>query len=236
MNLKKYDKLRKKFEYKPVEWLEFSVREHNFCRNRQIEYVYQLIDTNLLYNIRGFSVMKVFRLFIATLKRKTGIDFQFIGIGDGIFRIIPKFIVGIKQKAESGDAQAMLEYSEYLKEFYSLQESHEWNTKSARAGSAMAMASEGNYILYGWVAGTLEDAFEYYKKSAEAGIKMSNAAMADCYLYGFGIEQNFQKARECYKKASRWKYRKIVKQLSRKDFHLETDGETVLKKIREFYN
>lgn len=98
MNLKKYEKLRKKIEYQPVEWLDFSVREYNFCKNHRIECIHQLIDTNLVHNIRGFSVMKVFRLLTATLKRKIGIDFEFIGIGDGIFRIIPKFIFETKKK------------------------------------------------------------------------------------------------------------------------------------------
>lgn len=236
MNLKKYDKLRKKFEYKPVEWLEFTVREANFCKYHQIEYIFQLIDTNLVHNIRGFSVMKVFRLFIATLKRKTGIDFQFIGIGDGIFRIIPKFVVGIKQKAESGDAQAMLEYSEYLQKYHGLQEAHEWHTKAAKAGNPRAMAEEGNFILYGWIPGSLCDAFEYYKKSAEAGIRKSYANMADCYLYGWGTEQDFQKAREYYKKASWWKNRKIIKKIDSEDFRKGIDGCKKLELIRDFYN
>ena len=236
MNLKKYDKLRKKFEYKPVEWLEFTVREANFCKYHQIEYIFQLIDTNLVHNIRGFSVMKVFRLFIATLKRKTGIDFQFIGIGDGIFRIIPKFVVRIKQKAESGDAHAMLEYSEYLQKYHGLQEAHEWHTKAAKAGNPRAMAEEGNFILYGWIPGSLCDAFEYYKKSAEVGIRKSYANMADCYLYGWGTEQDFQKAREYYKKASWWKHRKIIKKIDSEEFRKGIDGCKKLELIRDFYN
>ena len=107
--------------------------------------------------------MKVFRLLTATLKRKIGIDFKFIGIGDGTFRIIPEFIFETKQKAESGDAQAMLEYSVYLQKYHTLQEAHEWHTKAAKAGNPRAMAEEGNFILYGWISGSLCDAFEYYK-------------------------------------------------------------------------
>ena len=236
MNLKKYQKLRKKFGFKPVQWLDFSVREYNFCRNRRIEFIYQLIDTNLIHSIRGFSVMKVFRLLSATLKRKMGIDFKFIGIGDDTFRIIPEFIFQTKQKAESGDANAMLEYSEYLQKYHGLQETHEWHTKAAKAGNPRAMAEEGNFILYGWIPGSLCDAFEYYKKSAEAGIRKSYANMADCYLYGWGTEQDFQKARECYKKASWWKHRKIIKMIDSEKIRKGIDGCKKLDLIRDFYN
>ena len=236
MNLKKYEKLRKKFGFKPVEWLDFSVREYNFCRNRRIEFIFQLIDTNLVHNIRGFAVMKVFRLLTATLKKKTGIDFQFIGVGNNMFRIIPKFIFETKQKAESGDAQAMLEYSEYLQKYHGLQEAHEWHTKAAKAGNPRAMAEEGNFILYGWIPGSLCDAFEYYKKSAEAGIRKSYANMADCYLYGWGTEQDFQKAQEYYKKASWWKNRKIIKMIDSEEFRKGVDGCKKLELIRDFYN
>lgn len=236
MNLKKYEKLRKKFESKPVEWLDFSVREYNFCRSRRIKFIYQLIDTNLVHNTRGFGVMKVFRFLTATLKRKIGIDFKFIGIGDGTFRIIPEFIFETKQKAESGDANAMLEYSMYLRKYHSTQEAHGWHTNAAKAGVPKAMVEEGNFILYGWISGSLGEAFEYFRKASELGEKKAFSDLGDCFLYGWGCEQDFQKARECYKKASRWKHKKIIEQLSRKDFHLETDGKTILEKIREFYN
>ena len=72
----------------------------------------------------------------------------------------------LRKKAESGDAQAMLEYSEYLQKYHGLQEAHEWHTKAAKAGNPRAMAEEGNFILYGWVEGTLEEALEYYKKES----------------------------------------------------------------------
>lgn len=235
MNLKKYEKFRKKFGYKPVEWLDFSIREHNFCRNHRIEYVLQLIDANLVHNIRGFGVMKVFRLLTATLKRKIGIDFQFIDVGNNTFRIIPKFIFETKQKAESGDAQAMLEYSEYLQKYHGLQEAHEWHTKAAKAGNVRAMAEEGNFILYGWVEGTLEEALEYYKKAAEVGIKKSYAAMADCYLYGWGCEQDFNKAKKCFKKASRIKHKEIIKKIDSEELRKGIDGCKKLELIREFY-
>ena len=235
MNLKKYEKLRKKIEYQPVEWLDFSVREYNFCRNRRIEFIYQLIDTNLVHNIRGFAVMKVFRLLTATLKRKIGIDFEFIGIGDGIFRIIPKFIFETKKNAESGDANAMLEYSMYLRKYHSTQEAHEWHTKAAKAGNAKAMVEEGKFRLYGWIGGTLEEALEYYKKAAEAGIKKSYAALADCYLYGWGCEQDFNKAKKCFKKASRIKHKEIIKKIDSEEFRKGIDGCKKLELIREFY-
>ena len=236
MNLKKYEKLRKKFESKPVEWLDFSVREYNFCRNRRIEFIYQLIDTNLVHNIRGFAVMKVFRLLTATLKRKIGIDFEFIGIGDGIFRIIPKFIFETKKNAESGDANAMLEYSMYLRKYHSTQEAHEWHTKAAKAGNPRAMAAEGNFILYGWVEGTLEDAFVYFRKASELGERKAFSALGDCFLYGWGCKQDFQKARECYKKASWWKHRKIIKKIDSEEFRKGIDGCKKLEFIRDFYN
>lgn len=237
MDLKKYEKFRKKFGYKPVEWLDFSVREHNFCKNHRIEYIYQLIDINLVHNIRGFGVMKVFRLLVDTLKRKTGIDFQFTGTNESdTFRIIPKFIFETKQKAESGDAQAMLEYSEYLQKYHSLQEAHEWHTKAAKAGNARAMAEEGNFILYGWVEGTLEDAFECFRKAAELGIRKFYADMADCYLYGWGCMQDFNKAKEYFKKASRVKYKEIIKKIDSEEFRKGIDGCKKLELIRDFYN
>ena len=235
MNLKKYEKLRKKIEYQPVEWLDFSVREYNFCKNHRIECIHQLIDTNLVHNIRGFAVMKVFRLLTATLKRKIGIDFQFIGVGNNTFRIIPKFIFETKQKAESGDANAMLEYSDYLQKYYSLREAHEWHTKAAKTGNSRAMTEEGNFILYGWIGGTLEEALEYYKKAAEAGIKKSYAALADCYLYGWGCEQDFNKAKKCFKKASRIKHKEIIKKIDSEEFRKGIDGCKKLELIREFY-
>ena len=235
-NLKKYEKLRKKFGSKPVEWLDFSVREYNFCKNHRIECIHQLIDTNLVHNIRGFSVMKVFRLLTATLKRKIGIDFEFIGIGDGIFRIIPKFIFETKKNAESGDANAMLEYSMYLRKYHSTQEAHEWHTKAAKAGNPRAMAEEGNFILYGWVEGTLEEAFVYFRKASELGERKAFFDLGECFLYGWGCKQDFQKARECYKKASWWKHRKIIKMIDSEEFKKGINECKKLEFIRDFYN
>ena len=236
MNLKKYEKLRKKFESKPVEWLDFSVREYNFCRSRRIKFIYQLIDTNLVHNTRGFGVMKGFRFLTATLKRKIGIDFKFIGIGDGTFRIIPEFIFETKQKAESGDANAMLEYSMYLGKYHSTQEAHGWHTNAAKAGVPKAMVEEGNFILYGWISGSLGEAFEYFRKASELGEKKAFSDLGDCFLYGWGCEQDFQKALECYKKASRWKHRKIIKMIDSEDFRKGIDGCKKLELIRDFYN
>lgn len=235
MNLKKYEKLRKKFGYKPVEWLDFSIREHNFCRNHQIRYIDQLIDADINLRYRGFGLKKNFRFLTATLKRKLGINFKFIGVGNDTFRIIPKFIFETKQKAESGDAQSMLEYSEYLQKYHGPQESHEWHTKAAKAGNPRAMADEGNFILYGWIGGSLEDAFEYYKKAAETGIKKSYAALADCYLYGWGCNQDFNKAKKCFKKASRIKHKEIIKKIDSEEFRKGIDGCKKLELIREFY-
>ena len=104
-----------------------------------------------------------------------------------------------------------------------------------QTGHPKAMREEAGFIRYGWVSCSLQDAYEYYVKASELGDRESFARLGDCYRYGWGCEQNFQKACECYKKASRYKYRKIIKQLSKKDFCLE-DGEEVLKEIRDFYN
>ena len=86
-----------------------------------------------------------------------------------MFKMNLKKYEELRKKAESGDAQAMLEYSEYLQKYHGLQEAHKWHTKAAKAGNPRAMAAEGNFILYGWVEGTLEDAFEYFKKASELG-------------------------------------------------------------------
>ena len=92
----------------------------------------------------------------------------------------------LRKKAESGDAQAMLEYSQYLLKCHGLQEAHEWHTKAAKAGNPRAMAEEGNFILYGWVEGTLEDAFVYFRKASELGERKSFSDLGDCFLYGWG--------------------------------------------------
>lgn len=122
----------------------------------------------------------------------------------------------LRKKAESGDAQAMLEYSEYLQKYHGLQEAHEWHTR----------AEEGNFILYGWVKGTLEDAFVYFRKASELGERKAFSALGDCFLYGWGCKQDFQKARECYKKASWWKHRKIIKMIDSEEFRKGIDGVT----------
>lgn len=142
----------------------------------------------------------------------------------------------LRKKAESGDAQAMLEYSEYLQKYHGLQEAHKWHTKAAKAGNPRAMAAEGNFILYGWVKGTLEDAFEYFRKASELGERKAFSDLGDCFLYGWGCKQDFQKARECYKKASRWKHRKIIKMIDSEEFRKGIDGCKKLEFIRDFYN
>ncbi|MDO4507406.1 MAG: hypothetical protein Q4B64_10725 [Spirochaetales bacterium] len=107
MNLKKYKKLREKIAQKPVDWLEGSVRIQNFCRNHHIEYIFQLIDTDIFQETR--RSFKNYRLIEARLKEKTGIDFEFInGNENDTYRIIPKFISEAKQKA----AKASLEQAE----------------------------------------------------------------------------------------------------------------------------
>lgn len=70
MNLKKYEKLRKKFGSKPVGWLDGNVLIQNFCKNHQIKYVYQMIDTDLIYTTHLVFVLKVFLEIISALKKK----------------------------------------------------------------------------------------------------------------------------------------------------------------------
>lgn len=60
--------------------------------------------------------------------------------------------------------------------------------------------------------------------------------MADCYLYGWGVNQDFDKAKECFKKASRMKYSKIIKRIDSEQFRKTIDGTKKLELIREFYN
>lgn len=153
-----------------------------------------------------------------------------------MFKMNLKKYEELRKKAESGDAQAMLEYSEYLQKYHGLQEAHEWHTKAANAGNPRAMAEEGKFILYGWVEGTLEDAFVYFRKASELGERKAFSALGDCFLYGWGTEQNFQKARECYKKASWWKHRKIIKMIDSEEFRKGIDGCKKLDFIRDFYN
>ena len=167
MNLKKYEKLRKRIENKPIEWLELYIRPYNICKNNHVSYLYQLIDRPI-EKIHSHNNAKIFPPIVNSLKEKTGIDFAFIKEDSKFpierFRIIPSFVLDMKLKAESGDAEAMFEYSEYLQKFQSLQGAHEWHTKAALAGNPKAMGEEGNFILYGWIEGTLEDAFDYFRK------------------------------------------------------------------------
>lgn len=239
MNLKKYGKLRKDFENKPIEWLELYIRPYNICKNNQISYLYQLIDRPI-EKIHSHNNAKIFSPIVNTLKEKTGIDFEFIKEDSKFpierFRVIPTFVLDIKQKAESGDGKALLEYAEYVRKYHSLKESHEWHTKAAQAAEPKAMAEEGNFILYGWVEGSLEDAFNYYKKAADAGIKDAYADMADCYLYGWGVNQDFDKAKEYFKKSSKIKYREIINRIDSEEFRKTIDGTKKLELIREFYN
>ena len=142
----------------------------------------------------------------------------------------------LRKKAESGDAQAMLEYSEYLQKYHGLQEAHEWHTRAAKAGNAKAMVEEGNFILYGWVEGSLEEAFVYFRKASELGERKAFSDLGDCFLYGWGCKQDFQKARECYKKTSWWKHRKIIKMIDSEEFRKRIDACKKLEFIRDFYN
>ena len=153
-----------------------------------------------------------------------------------MFKMNLKKYEELRKKAESGDAQAMLEYSEYLQKYHGLQEAHEWHTKAAKAGNPRAMAAEGKFILYGWVEGTLEDAFEYFRKASELGEREAFSDLGDCFLYGWGCKQDFQKARECYKKASWWKHRKIIRMIDSEEFRKGIDGCKKLDLIRDFYN
>ena len=153
-----------------------------------------------------------------------------------MFKMNLKKYEELRKKAESGDANAMLEYSMYLRKYHSTQEAHGWHTNAAKAGVPKAMVEEGNFILYGWISGSLGEAFEYFRKASELGEKKAFSDLGDCFLYGWGCEQDFQKARECYKKASWWKHRKIIKMIDSEEFRKEIDGCKKLEFIRDFYN
>lgn len=81
-----------------------------------------------------------------------------------------------------------------------------------------------------------EDAFVYFRKASELGERKAFSDLGDCFLYGWGCKQDFQKARECYKKASWWKNRKIIKKIDSEDFRKGIDGCKKLELMRDFYN
>ena len=64
----------------------------------------------------------------------------------------------LRKKAESGDAQAMLEYSEYLQKYHGLQEAYEWQRKTdiyRRITSQCAVID--NHPLQRWHQGAAND-------------------------------------------------------------------------------
>lgn len=138
--------------------------------------------------------------------------------------------------AESGDGNAMLEYSEYLRDIQNLKEAHEWHTKAAKSGIPKAMEEEGNFILYGWVEGNLTETFNYYKKAAESGYKKAYGDLGVCYLYGWGTEKNIEEAKICFKRESRRNYRRLLKLLSIKENEIVFKSEVALRVIRNFHN
>lgn len=151
-----------------------------------------------------------------------------------------KNILKLKRKALSGEPKALYDYSEHLMHDSrtSLEVVHEWHTKAAKAGYPIAMGEEGDFIIYGWVQGTLEDAFNYYKKAYEAGYKRASRGLGDCYYYGWGTERSLEKAMVYYRIAKRFGIGiniKVLNKMTEEEF-LKVDCEQALKKYREFYN
>ena len=153
-----------------------------------------------------------------------------------------KDILEINKKAFSGDSKALYDYSEFFMHGSykrdALHLAHEWHTKAAKAGYPKAMGEEGDFIIHGWVAGTLEDAFEYYTKAYENGYKMASWGLGDCYYYGWGTERSLEKAKYYYKIA-KWLgvgiNMKVLNKMTEEEF-LKVDCEQALNWNREFYN
>ena len=146
-------------------------------------------------------------------------------------------LIQIVKDAFSGDAEAMFLYSEYLlnysHKYNSLELSHKWHTKSARAGYPEAMAAEGYYIIYDWVDAPLEDAFDYFQKAVNAGYKKAHYGLGDCYLYGWGVEQNYEKAKYHFNKIGKGK---VMKNITPENINEKIDGKKALENTRDFHN
>ena len=131
----------------------------------------------------------------------------------------------------------MFLYSEYLlnysHKYNSLELSHKWHTKSARAGYPEAMAAEGYYIIYDWVDAPLEDAFDYFQKAVNAGYKKAHYGLGDCYLYGWGVEQNYEKAKYHFNKIGKGK---VMKNITSENINEKIDGKKALENTRDFHN
>ncbi len=99
-----------------------------------------------------------------------------------------KDILEVRKKAFRGDPKATYDYSQFLMHDSpkrdSLHLAHEWHTRAAKAGYPKAMGEEGNFIIHGWVVGTMEEAFEYYTRAYESGYKMASWGLGDCFYYG----------------------------------------------------
>lgn len=159
-----------------------------------------------------------------------------------IFFKNPKDIKELEKKPFSGNPKALYDYSEYIlhdsHNENALLLSHEWHTKAATAGYPKAMAEEGDFIIHGWVPGSLEDAFEYYAKAYESGYKLASWGLGNCYYYGWGTERSLEKARYYYKIAKRLGVEinmKALKKTTEEEFR-KVDCDKALISDREFYN
>lgn len=153
-----------------------------------------------------------------------------------------KNILVIKKEAFEGNPKALYDYSEYL--LYDshknghLHFAHEWHTKAAKAGYPKAMGDEGDFIIHGWVQGTLKDAFEYYLNAYESGYRMASWGLGNCYYYGWGTKRSLEKARYYYRIAKRLGVginMKALKKMTEEEFE-KVDCEQARKWDRKFYN
>lgn len=153
-----------------------------------------------------------------------------------------KNLLVIKKEAFEGNPKALYDYSEYLlhdsHKNGHLHLSHEWHTKAAKAGYPKAMGEEGDFIIHGWVPGTLKDAFDYYTKAYESGYKLASEGLGDCYYYGWGTERSLEKARYYYRIAKHLGVGIDMRALKRmtEDEFIKVDCEKALNNDREFYN
>lgn len=153
-----------------------------------------------------------------------------------------KNLLVIKKEAFEGNPKALYDYSEYLlhdsHKNGHLHLAHEWHTKAAEAGFPKAMGEEGDFIIHGWVPGTLKDAFDYYTKAYESGYKMSSWGLGDCYYYGWGTERSLEKAKYYYRIAKHLGVGIDMRALKRmtEDEFIKVNCEKALNNDREFYN
>ena len=156
-------------------------------------------------------------------------------------------IESLKTRADSGDAEAMFKLSRQvinndltariLEIHHTLSYAHELNQKSAELGYPPAMAYEGWFHICGWKSSSsLETAFRYLKSAADSGCFKAYEPLYECYYYGWGIERNFEKAKECLVLVTKFsKIKKRLPKLTKRQFD-KADGMKVLEGLREFYN